>query len=401
MTDRFVSVGDDLTLPSAVKVPAARIPDLTEALSSTYAHALPALYDSYGDAPDGAPASADSGHAWTHTSNGVAGSALTVASGKLTNTASNASTAAGYLTTALADSVARIGCDFVLNGGTTTGGGITLAVWKTNLPEGNIAAIPDSPCHLVITQNQWDFGVWSGGNMTQIRTGRFRSALDTTGATRYRAEVLLDKATNTITLMLPDGDVKTFTDSRVTTNAGAFACFEVYQYTASTDAKASFVNIWADSATVNHRNPAPTIGDLAGLLHGIKTANSPVVLSYAPSNENVTIPSAEEDISTGHLDIYFTGPNSGKMLIEMTAYVDLSTMGRYIWALKQGSYTAAFMIVRKSTGAGYVTARKLVTNLTPGGQYTLTWRHFILDGGAGTVNLDGNTPAIITATPVA
>ena len=36
MTDRFVSVGDDLTLPSAVKVPAARIPDLTESLSSTF-----------------------------------------------------------------------------------------------------------------------------------------------------------------------------------------------------------------------------------------------------------------------------------------------------------------------------------------------------------------------------
>lgn len=203
------------------------------------------VYDVFTGKSTGALGNADSGQTYTKVDAGGAGDGLSIISGKLSNTASHSGAAAGYAQILLSANVRRIGCKFVFAAGTTTGA-LNLAIWKTSLAA-SFPTIPDSPLHLTFTPATYGISTWTSGSPTTLVAAQtWRAPLTQDGATQYEIEVVIDDSNN-IYVYRPDGIVDgPFTSAAVGTNAGSYADWEVFQNAANTEAKGSFIEVWAD-----------------------------------------------------------------------------------------------------------------------------------------------------------
>lgn len=213
-----------------------------------YAKLASEFHDSFAGKGSVPLAVADSGGTYTKVDAGGAGDGLSIIGGKLTNTATHAGTGAGYAQQQLSGNVRRIGCRFVFAAGGTAGV-LNIAIWKTSIT--GWPTIPDSPLHLGFGPLGYGISTWTGNASTNLApaSGVFpwRTAMVQDGATVYEIEAVIDEDNN-IYVYPPDGIVDgPFTSAAVAANLGAYTNHEVFQSNASSDAKGSFVEAWADT----------------------------------------------------------------------------------------------------------------------------------------------------------
>lgn len=198
---------------------------------------------------------------------------LSIIGGKLTNTATAAASRAGYASQTFTTNVRRIGGRFTLSPNTNPGGGVAaFVIWKTPLT--NLAVLPDSPLHLIVSDIGWALEVYeSGVPRTPAGGGNtFLYPLATDGLTVHEVDVAIDGTT--AIMRFPDGSTATITDAAIGTNAGPNACYEVYQGNAATDTKAAFTETWATSVGVSNGAYAgsPVLGKSGALVGDRDTA---------------------------------------------------------------------------------------------------------------------------------
>jgi hypothetical protein len=196
--------------------------------------------------PDGpAPANFGPGPALLTTApSGNAATQLRVVGGKLTNKPTLSGRAAGYYTSAsLGAPIRTIGArwTFTRQGGTL--GAMALLISQTALH------FPFS-VHLVITPEQWSFGVWPPDGATPdglqtLQTQSFDVPLEQDGNQVYETRVEING--ERVDIDLPDGQHQTLTDHRIAEWAGSFATFETYADHGVTDTRVGFTEIWAHS----------------------------------------------------------------------------------------------------------------------------------------------------------
>jgi hypothetical protein len=200
----------------------------------------PVLADVYTDKGTAALGEADTGHGWWLVEN-EATARLSVISGKLTNAADAADVRAGYAIASVGARVTRIGAKFTLGANTNPGGGgVGIVIWRHLLH--SASSIPDAGLHLVITDVNWNLGVFENGSLAQLDTADFDLAAD--GETVHTVDVTI--AGTVATMTLPSGLVAV-SDARIASLAGPYASFETYQGDASTDAKPAFIEVWAEA----------------------------------------------------------------------------------------------------------------------------------------------------------
>lgn len=185
------------------------------------------------DANGAVPATADSGQTWTKTYNRIA-AAPTIVSGRFVDSDTAAGNSAGYLTAQVtASSATYFKGDFDFGAaGSTNGHRAVIVAWATNLPTGVIGAIPDSPMHLVMGPSSFDFGVWSGGNLTIVGSHFYATAFTT--ATQH-VEVVIDRSASTAYVLSPDGQEVSFKHSLIGSVTAPYASVEVFLGASNTD----------------------------------------------------------------------------------------------------------------------------------------------------------------------
>lgn len=291
---------------------------------------VPAFYDDYSLYPDGAaPAVSESGDTYQHV--GVATTPVIV-NGGLTNTAV-AGAAASYSNAPMGSKVTRIGCRFRLgvNGGTHQGG-VVLVIWER--PMGG--AVPNSPCHLIITDTVWEYSRWvEGVGPTQLATGTFPTALV---AGDYSCDVFIEG--NTATLLLPNDTIAPPIVHASIAGSGAFAGFEVFQTNAVTDSKGAFLETWADvGSTPDQRDTYPKRAELTDFVSAI----------LANRLSDLWIPAKDLNVTTGAAAMGLLGAGyTGALMFDAAAVEAASATVN----LPADWRTFNFILVWTNAGAG-------------------------------------------------
>mgnify|MGYP000721127201 CR=1 FL=1 len=316
----------------------------------------------------------------------------TIVSGHLTLAISSA--AAGYAQVDLGKAVTRVGGRFKFGTKSTDNGSAVLIAWAGDYAA-TPSSVPNSPCHLAITPVNAVFGVWNSNTFTQLASWTFATALSADDATYYTSEVYIDKATSTCTILLPDGTVKTVTDSLIGSIASAnWACWEMYR-PATTDSLAKFSQTWASDTTIEM---LPLVKWAATQPVGLAKATT-----YAPaSGSDVVTPTSATAIDSTNLKVSMVAPASGKILIECNGIVTMSGSTRVFWSIKSGAATWGTKNVVSQQYSGALTYRHLITGLTPNSTYDFVWQHWALASSTCTFKLDdpNGYQATMSATPI-
>ena len=188
---------------------------------------------------------ADTGHGWW-LSGTDADSVPRLVSEKVTNVTTDAAVRAGYFTTNLGARVLHIGARFTLSPTSNPGGGAAvLIIWRSLY--GSTGGVPDTGLHLPVSDTGWSLGCWEGQASAQYAGGgdTFAVPLATDGTTVHTLDAVI--VDSTAYLSFPDASTAEITDARISSLAGAYAGFEVYQGDASIDTKAAFTEVWAET----------------------------------------------------------------------------------------------------------------------------------------------------------
>lgn len=232
---------------------------------------LSQLYDTFVGKPDGPLTVADTGQTWGSITGGtVPDGTPVVLNDVFTNTADGAGSAAGYAEIELSGLATSIGATFKLSAGENTGAAVLIVTNESIATQG---VIPDGPCHMVIGLSTWAFAVLDGSDVDIIASGTHTLTPDT----EYTCEVLMSG--EDVAIKLPNDTWTRASDPRIASLAGNWACFEVFQSDASTDAKASFVDVWAD---VSPRVITNGLEDVSGNDRNGTAVNGNVQISDGP-----------------------------------------------------------------------------------------------------------------------
>lgn len=271
------------------------------------------------------------------------------------------------------EQITRLGAKFTFSSYSTSAGAVTLVSWAQSISNTS-PAIPDSPCHLVLSPTQWIYGVWSNNVFTQIAAGTYATALTADGAAEYSAEVVVDRQQAKAYVTLPDGSVVTVSDSRIGTLSGVVACWEIYRQ-ALTDTKAAFVETWGQSGKSDFIPMTKAI---------VKAISFPVVVQYAPASDvSIAIPTSEATVDATNLAATITLPIGCSALeVTLSGYLGAATQKQVLWAVRIGATTYATQTVCNQAIDGLVNYTARIANLVGGGTYTVLWRHFATTSGA-------------------
>lgn len=151
-----------------------------------------------------------------------------------------------YMEVDMGAPVTRAGALFRLQPG-GYGGAFALPLWAWSW--GNDTdwgrGVPDSPAHIVITQQDWAFQVYRAGQLQHVAGGQFAAAWLPPNVP-LRMEVRLDRAAGVAVLELPDGSRRVITDERIRPPA-RFAVFESWRMNADAMGWAEILMAWADT----------------------------------------------------------------------------------------------------------------------------------------------------------
>mgnify|MGYP001575276346 CR=1 FL=1 len=209
------------------------------------------LSDAYAGKGTAALTTADTGQVWQVDGSGDANSTPSIIDNKVTNTTVAAGARAGYFEFENPN-VNQLGASWTFTSHTTGAGAAGLLIFSSSVTAritNNVftAAAPDAPCHLSFGPSTWSYAVIDGGSFVVIGSGSY-TALAADDSTVHSASVLL--RANGARVTLPNGNQTTITDSRIASVAKGWPCFEIFALNASTDPKAKFTEVWADSDPV-------------------------------------------------------------------------------------------------------------------------------------------------------
>ncbi len=205
----------------------------------------PTLIANFAAMSNGAVPKATSGQTWSNSSNGAAGSELSVVDGRLTNNAVTDGAAAGILSADLPSAVTMITAKFGFVGAGSTGNGAAVILVSADpAPKSeNLMAHLTSPCYLIVSPTQVAFGVVNDGRLSFLDTSKFDAPLSDN--TEHEVQMEVNYETGIAKIKGPDGRVRVHSDPRITANRGSIANFEVYQKNAATDDRAYFTYVEA------------------------------------------------------------------------------------------------------------------------------------------------------------
>ena len=403
--------GEGIVTPEAV---AANLPvRLGEvAINATISEHKTAAHDRFVSHLNGTfPTSpAASGQTWQKIQNSAPGSTLEIINGSLTNTATNDGTAAGYAEINMGSPVTRVGARFVLQPGGTKGtdpfdfGGIEIGVWKEPISE-NFPTIPNSPCHLVIYPEYWNYGVWDrdgAGMLQQLKTVYFKKPLATDGSTIHEVDVYFEGETAHV--RMPDGTLTKITDPRISERKGNYAQWEIYQQNASRHTKAAFTEVWAETAEITpySTGASQALGVLTALRKTQETTPPAAAAKrYADTTSTLyTATTTAVDVATGNATIKFRMPESGRVTLEIQAFLEMSAPTQVFWILRDTVDRFTQMITNQQF-TGMVKVIDIMTG-TPGTDYTLQLKHSATTAGTASIRSHQGTgrPIVIKATPL-
>jgi hypothetical protein len=361
----------------------------------------PLAWQDFLAASDGPLTNLDSGDAWlTATTPGYPTAALSIISGRMTNAANTAGgTAAGHALVNLGQSCARIGAEFEFSSGSTTSDGLAaLVLWSQQLVYPG--PVVDTAMHLTISLEGWGLSSFQSSVNAPLTQGTFLAPL--VAGTIYRVEV--NVSGNTVTILLPDGSIVTATQPLLATIGTSYAGWEVIQGDATTDAKAKFLSIWADTYTQPKRAPVPNYGALLDFFKNAAKALMPVAAEYPPTaagNVSVSVPGGSTEVNSA-LRCSFIAPPSGTVLVQFSGQVLVSVAGLVLWECNIVGWGSVSRQAALSTGEQIQNAKFKITGLTPGNAYATIWNHRATSGAATLrLNAPGGQVATVVVTPLA
>jgi len=351
--------------------------------------------------PNGPITSTDSGQALSLTTNAGANAELRILDGYVTNTATGNESAAGHMMVlGLNDNIKRIGADFEMDsvGATTGGGALALVLWSEPLIYPG--PVVDTEMHITFSYQTWNIGRFVGGSYTSYATGTYKTPL--VSGKLYRVEVVIYQ--NRVFVLLPDGQVVETPNSLINTVSHAIPSWEVFENNASTDWKTKIKSIWADTVNGLNYGEIPTKGDIYTAITDTMNRSLTSASDYPPSaagNVGSAVPSNSALINSA-LNTVFISPSSGKVVVEMTAKVNITSSGPLIWTLliTEAGISEARGLSSLVGDTTYNT-KFLVSGLKSGQLYTAQWQHRMFSGAATIrLNRSGGEVATITVTPV-
>lgn len=136
----------------------------------------------------------------------------------------------------------RMRAEFLIESSTWTTDGALLGLFALVTPYAG-AGTPDSHCYLTVGRTSWGLAYISGGGtLTSLISGSYAALpLDTPLA----VEVGINPYTNTATVWLPDGSVKTVTNAALAAISGVVADAMIQLAAANTDRRPRLLNLWA------------------------------------------------------------------------------------------------------------------------------------------------------------
>lgn len=137
--------------------------------------------------------------------------------------------------------VNRIRAEFEFESAGWTTDGAQLGLFALVSPYAG-GTVPDSHCYLTIGRTSWGLAYVSGGTLTSLLTGSYSALpLDTLLA----VEVAVNPYTSTVTIWLPDGSVKTITNTVLAAMSGVVVDAVLLLNAANTDRRPRLFNLWA------------------------------------------------------------------------------------------------------------------------------------------------------------
>lgn len=122
-------------------------------------------------------------------------------------------------------------------------------------------------------------------------------------------------------------------------------------------------------------------------------------VQHAPTTALTTaIPTAVTTINAA-LTAAFKVPDSGRVLLELSQYVKITTKGELRWVIADSANLNTIrstLAVANDVVESYVTARALITGLTANADMSWVWRHQLLSPGVGALQIDSVHPALMT-----
>lgn len=138
----------------------------------------------------------------------------------------------------------RMRAEFEFESGTWSTDGGLLGLFALANPYMGGSITPDSHCYLTITRTTWGLAYISGAVLTSLISGSYSALpLDTLLA----VEVAVNPYTNTATVWLPDGSIKTVTNAVLGQISGVVADAVMILNAANTDRRPRLFNLWASS----------------------------------------------------------------------------------------------------------------------------------------------------------
>lgn len=128
----------------------------------------------------------------------------------------------------------------------------------------------------------------------------------------------------------------------------------------------------------------------AGLLPG--ASGCLAASSYSPAANTLfsTTSTAWADVDAANLLVSFTVPASGKVLVRLTAYADVSTnTQQYYWGLRSGTtnVNGSAGLATRSADGQTVSIACIISGLTPGAVVTYKWAHAVSGGASGRIGV--------------
>jgi hypothetical protein len=346
------------------------------------------------DGPLSAAPTADTGHGYTLYSNDPA-NPYKIVSGYLTHTQGvTTATTAAYAGIELPSRVGRIWADFRYpTSGISASENLVLIVSDALFANPTFA---NAAAHFNITRTGWSYEILQKTpfTITVVASGTFATPL----AFDTDYQVAVEYAGTTATIYLPDGTVKTATHANIDTWRGKHATIENYAFDGSARSLLYIKGWGADVEKTDLSRAATTARARKEIV--------PAAMVYKPSTELVVaIPSSTTDVDATNLALTFTAPASGKAMIEVEAWVEITTSGHYLWGLSHtgtGGFGGGLQRVHIGTTNERKRVRWLLDTLTPYQVVTVKLQHLGASGAVGSFKAGSTNGyyATITATPV-
>ena len=291
--------------------------------------------------------------------------------------------------------VKRLGCSFKL--GDTSGGqfsAVTLVTWSEFIGVPYIQP-PDTGCHLSVTDESWQYGVFEDGDIDYVASGWFETPLPTDwdpavagSGTLQRFEVVLEG--DTAFLWLPDGTTAIVVDPRIESIPREVAGYELFKYEEG-GGDCAFETVWSDTdiGPPGAAGMSEVVRTLRGVFQAI-TNQRPVYQQYAPANnESFTVPAATTAVD--HMPtIAFTLPSgSTVMRVEANVTYNVTAQSKIFMGFRAGSSLFGWREVLNTdsfNGIVHYTGYRVGMEPGTGGEFELV--HRVVSGTGAELKLD-------------